>query len=120
MALAKEFIDEQISIIHQDMLPSTLRSAYGKVRSLAEKTDFLKTPAASFTRGHLISWAAEFEIFRLIRNGIWPYDCEWVSYAKPTGLYLRIDTGAAFVTVNQLSDMREGPRFSRCSGKMPA
>ena len=112
MALAREFIDEQISIAHQDMLPSTLRSAYTKVRSLAEKTDFLKTPSAIFARGHLVAWAAEFEIFRLIREGIWPYDCEWVSYTKPTGLYLRIDTGGAFVTVNQLVDMREGPRFA--------
>jgi hypothetical protein len=112
MALAREFIDEQISVAHQDMLPIPIRTAYTTVKSLADKTDFLKTPTAMFARGHLIAWAAEFEVFRLIRDGIWPYDCEWVPYAKPTGVYLRIDTGASFVTVSQLMDMREGPRFA--------
>lgn len=110
--LAKEFIDQQISITYQDMLPSALRSAYAAVRSLSGKADFLNTPPAIFARGHLVAWAADFQIFRLIREGIWPYDCEWVSYAKPTGLYLRIDTGGAFVTVSQLADMHEGPRFA--------
>jgi hypothetical protein len=112
MALAKDFIDGQIPAAHQDMLPSTLRAAYKTVKALAEKTDFLKTPPATFARGHLVAWAAEFQIFRLIRDGIWPYDCEWVPYTKPTGQYLRIDTGAAFVTISQLMDMKEGPRFA--------
>lgn len=110
--LAREFIDEQISVAHQDMIPVTLRGAYAQVKTLADKTDFLKTPTSTFARGHLIAWAAEFEIFRLIRDGYWPFDCEWVHYAKPTGQYLRIDTGGAFVTVNQLADMREVPRFA--------
>jgi hypothetical protein len=82
------------------------------VNGLAGKTDFLKTPTATFARGHLVAWAAEYQIFRLIRDGIWPYDCEWVPYAKPTGVYLRIDTGESFVTVSQLTDMREGPRVA--------
>lgn len=110
--MAREFIDEQISVAHQDMLPLALRNAYAQVKALADKTDFLRTPTSTFARGHLIAWVAEFEVFRLIRDGYWPYDCEWMHYARPTGLYLRIDTGGAFVTVNQLSDMREVPRFA--------
>jgi hypothetical protein len=111
-ALATEFIDEQITIPHQDMLPGALRGAYKRVKELSSKTDFLMTPTATYTRGHLIAWAAEFQIFCLFRDGIWPYDCEWVAYAKPTGNYLRIDTGAAFVTVSQLLDLHDGPRFA--------
>jgi hypothetical protein len=111
--LAREFIDEQVSLAHQDMIPTTLRTAYTQVKALADKTDFLKTPTSTGARGHLIAWAAEYEIFRLIRDGHWPFDCEWVHYEKPTGLYLRIDTGGAFLTVNQLADMREVPRFAK-------
>jgi hypothetical protein len=111
--LAKEFIEEQLPVTYQDMLPSTFRGAYATVKALADKTDFLKTPTATFARGHLVAWAAEFQVFRLIRDGIWPFDCEWVHYVKPTGLYLRVDKGGAFVTVSQLIDMREGPRFAK-------
>lgn len=110
--LVKEFIDEQISTTNQDMLSATLRTAYTAVTALADKTDFLRIPTTSFARGHLIAWAAEFQVFRLIRDGRWPFDCEWVSYGKPTGFYLRVDTGAAFVTASQLAVMREGPRFA--------
>jgi hypothetical protein len=111
--LAKEFIDEQIAGTYRDMLPAALRTAYAGVKALADKTDFLKIPTAEFARGHLIAWGAEFEVFRLIRDGHWPFDCEWVQYTKPTGYYLRIDTGEAFVTVSQLADVREGPRFAK-------
>ena len=70
-ALAREFIDEQITIPYQDMLPGAIRGAYKRVKELSSKTDFLMTPTATYTRGHLIAWAAEFQISDLLPHSRW-------------------------------------------------
>lgn len=110
---AREFIDGQIPLPLQGLLPKAIGAAYGEVEKLRKGTAFLQSQSAVFGRGHLLAWAVDFEIFKLVRDGHWPYECEWVPFHRPTGNYLRIDTGKAFATVSQLTEMGEGPRFAQ-------
>lgn len=110
---AREFIDEQVAIPLQNMLPGAVRAAYDAVARLVKFETFLGIESAIFGRGHLLAWAVDYELFKLIRDGHWPFDCEWRPFHRPTGMYLRIDTGEAFVTISQLQEMGEGPRMAK-------
>jgi hypothetical protein len=110
---ARDFIDEQIPLTLQRLLPKAVGAAYDTVEKVTKATSFLQVESAVFGRGHLLAWAVDFEVFKLIRDGHWPYDCDWKPFHRPTGMYLRIDTGKAFATISQLTEMGEGSRTAQ-------
>lgn len=110
---ARDFIDEQVPLPLQNMLPKAISTAYDAVGKLVRANTFLDVESAIFGRGHLLAWAVDYELFKLIRDGHWPFDCEWRPFHRPTGKYLRIDTGDAFVTISQIPEMGEGPRLAK-------
>jgi hypothetical protein len=108
------FIEEEIPPVQRAIFPKALTNAYKAVRDLIKETPFLQCPPAEYAcHGHLITWAVDFAVHQLIENGQW--QCEgydWPYFSKPTGRYLRIFTKRAVISVSQLCDSTQQPRYA--------
>lgn len=107
---ASHFLNDQLSLAHRSLIPTTLRQAYAAANELAKDAPILSVTSARDQRGRLRSWAVDLAFERLIETGKWPFDYSWESYAKPTGRYLRVRTEAATLTLSLVDNPNKPPR----------
>lgn len=107
---AEDFLDEEFPLRFRPLLPSAMRRAYAAAGRVIEKVSFLNTPAGKLHRGDLIALAAEYEIERLAKAGVLPFDPTWEPYARPTGVHLVLRTARAKLTISQVEDGTRKPR----------
>ena len=109
--LSETFIQQEVPVDVRALFPQRFQSAYDAVDALTREYRFLQTPTAKYTKGHLIALAVEHGLQALIDSGKWSVrDYSYVSYTKPTGKYLRIETQNSIVTISQLQQRRRQPR----------
>jgi hypothetical protein len=108
-----DFIEAEIPTIHRSLFPKVLAAAYKAVDELVKETPFLQCPPAKIADGHLVAWAVDYGVSRLIESGQWPVEgYEWASFKKPTGKYLRIFTKRSIISISQLPDFSQQPRYA--------
>ncbi|EJN04213.1 hypothetical protein [Phyllobacterium sp. YR531] len=107
---AQDLVDEEFPSIYRPLVPAALKRAYASADQAFEKLEFLSTPSGKFQRGDLVVLAAEFEFYKLIREGQLPFDPCWEDYASPTGKHLVMKSPSAQITLNQVDYPHQKPR----------
>lgn len=108
----RQFMDEQLPPAYRSHLPRALGAAYDAVDALMKDVPIFQTASARFGRGHLISWAVDFQIQSLLESGKWPFDYTWAWFDDPTGQYIKILLPSSVMTINQLADKTKRPRYA--------
>ncbi|MBL4801051.1 MAG: hypothetical protein JKY45_04100 [Emcibacter sp.] len=106
----ENFINDQISAQVQGLMPETLKRAYRAADMLSKETPFLQTPTAKANKGRLYSWAVDFAIEQVIKNGAWDCDYHWSQYAKPTGRYLEVRLPHSRLSISRVQMAKKQPR----------
>jgi hypothetical protein len=112
-ASVKHFIDTEFPGALRAQIPAALKQAYSNVAGLYETTPFLGVLSAKIGKGHIIGWAVDQQLIRLIEAGKLPFKYKWVSYARPTGRYLLLQLGSSTMSINQLPEPSAVPRDAR-------
>jgi hypothetical protein len=106
----KHFVDMEFPPVLRAQIPLALKAAYAAVESLYETTPFLKVVSAQIGKGHLIGWAVDSQLVRLIETGKLPFKYRWAPFARPTGRYLLLELGSSTMSVSQLLEPTAVPR----------
>lgn len=109
---AETFVDREFPAHYRPLLPPAMRRAYETVDHLIGQTDFLSNPSGRCQRGQLIVKAVEHQIFKLIEAGSLPFEPSWEDYASPTGKHLVLRGERCRITVNQVPEPTEKPRYA--------
>ena len=114
-AAASAFLNDQIPVKQQVLLPPAFRSAYAAVKELVNDVPFLKVGSAEFNVGRLRTWAVDHAVENLIKSGQWNVDHRWRTFGnpKPTGKYLEILLSHSKMTISQVADPKKQPRNVR-------
>ena len=107
---AEIFVLDQIPIVRQSLIPSTLKTAYDAAKLYFDGEEIFKVESAKQNRGRVVAWAVDRGFEKLIESGQWPYEMAWQPFAKPTGKYLQIRMPYAVLTISQCEDPEEQPR----------
>ncbi len=113
-----KFINDQVSAQVQGQMPETLKRAYRAADMVCEETPFLQTPTVQANKGRLYSWAVEFALERLIKNGAWDCDYQWSHYTKPTGRFLEVRLPHSRLSISRVKDPKKQPRDVRFRNNM--
>jgi len=108
----KHFVDSEFPAALRAHIPAALKTAYGAVESLYQTTPMLEVVSAQVGKGHIIGWAVDYQLIRLIEAGKLPVKYRWVSFARPTGRYLLLELGASTMSISQLPESASVPRRS--------
>src|SRR4029077_1204844 len=68
--------------------------------------------SAVINKGHVVAWAVDQQIERLLTSGQLPYDYRWSPFARPTGKFLQIRLQASTLSINPLSLATDVPRHA--------
>lgn len=104
------FLNDQISVSKQGMIPGTLKRAYNAANLLIKETPFLQVESVKFNRGRFYSWAVDHAIELLIKNGTWDCDYRWAGYAQPTGKFLEVRLPQSVLSISRVVNQRQQPR----------
>lgn len=108
----QHFIDSEFPPVLRAYVPSALASAYTAVDELYDTVLLFTVTSARFNKGHVISWAVDFQIERLLKDGKLPFDYKWVPFDQPTGKYLQIYLPASTLSISQLPLPAAVPRHA--------
>ncbi|MBK8210505.1 MAG: hypothetical protein IPK78_11615 [Rhodospirillales bacterium] len=107
---AKHFVDSEFGHVHRALVPGALKSAYDAVEALYKEEPLFDVMTAKIGKGHVIAWAVDRQIERLLIAGRLPFDYRWVSFERPTGKFLQIRLPSSTMSINQLPQPTDIPR----------
>lgn len=107
---AKHFVDSEFPAVHRAAVPAALTSAYSAVSALYKEEPLFDVESARIGRGHIVAWAVDRQIEKLITSGRLPFDYRWTPFERPTGKYLQIRLASSTLSINQLSEPIDIPR----------
>jgi hypothetical protein len=107
---AKDFVESELPREHQIKLPPALENAYAAVAALYKNEPLFSVTSAIYGKGHVVAWAVDLQIERLIKGGQLPFDYRWVPFEKPTGRFLQLRLSASTLSISQLQHKASLPR----------
>ena len=107
---ARDFVDSEFPVKFQRLLPPALKTAYDAVNALFKSEPLFDVESARIGKGHVIAWAVDKQIERLVASGQLPFDARWVPFEKPTGKFLQLRLSTSTLSVNQLPYSHSVPR----------
>ncbi len=107
---AKDFVESEFPVQHQVFVPPALTTAYNAVLSLYKTEPLFDVLSARIGMGHVIAWAVDRQIEKLVQSGQLPFDYRWVSFEKPTGKFLQLRLPTSTMSINQLKSSTAVPR----------
>ena len=108
----ENFLNEQFPLSTQTRIVSALKKAYRAIDQLVDDIPLLQVTSAQFNHGRLKSWASDYYIEALLKDGLLPYEYRWEYFDKPTGKFLRIHLPDARLIISQVSCSYAPPRFA--------
>jgi hypothetical protein len=109
---AKHFVDAELPPMQRALITPALRRAYGAVEQLYQQEPLFLVESARINKGHVIAWAVDQQIERLLTSGQLPYDYRWSPFERPTGKFLQIRLPASTLSVSQLPMPTDVPRHA--------
>lgn len=110
MNQSEAFLLDQVPLVHQAKIPTTLKTAYSAARMIIDGEPIFQIPSAEDNWGRIIQWSVDFAIQRLVQSGEWPYEMQWCPFSKPTGRYLEVVASHSVITISQCADPNKQPR----------
>jgi hypothetical protein len=107
---AKQFLQDQVPLRYQALIPQVLKDARAAAAVLAKAEPVLQVPSAEDNHGRLISWAVDLGVQKLIDSGRWPVSYRWRYFARRTGRYLQIRLSHSVMSISQVADPTVQPR----------
>ena len=111
-AIAKRFVDTEFSLVHRALLPAALQTAYNAVDALYRDEPLFDVVTARLGKGHIVAWAVDRQLERMLISGRLPFDYRWASFERPTGKYLQIRLASSTLSISQLSQPTDIPRHA--------
>lgn len=109
---AKHFVDAELPPKHRAIIPPALHAAYAAVEQLYQQEPLFSVESAIIGRGHVVAWAVDRQIERLLISGQLPYDYRWSPFERPTGKYLQIRLPTSTLSISQLAVSTDVPRHA--------
>jgi hypothetical protein len=109
---AKYFVDAEFPSAHRAVIPPALRAAYKAVEQLYENEPLFSVESARINKGHVVAWAVDRQIERLLTSSQLPYDYRWCPFERPTGKYLQIRLPTSTLSISQLALATDVPRHA--------
>jgi hypothetical protein len=109
---AKHFVDAELPPAQRALIPPALRRAYGAVEQLYQQEPLFSVESARINKGHVIAWAVDQQIERLLTSGQLPYDYRWSPFERPTGKFLQIRLPTSTLSISQLPLATDPPRHA--------
>jgi hypothetical protein len=109
---AKHFVDAELPPAHRAVIPAALRTAYGAVEQLYQQDPLFSVQSAIINKGHVVAWAVDLQIERLLTAGQLPYDYRWCPFERPTGKFLQIRLPTSTLSISQLPLATDVPRHA--------
>jgi hypothetical protein len=110
--IAKRFVDAELPPAQRAVIAPALRAAYAAVDNLYEQEPLFSVESAIIGRGHIVAWAVDRQIERLLLSGQLPYDYRWSPFERPTGKYLQIRLPMSTLSISQLALPIDVPRHA--------
>ncbi len=110
--IAKRFVDAELPPSQRVVIAPALRSAYAAVDQLYQQEPLFSVESAIIGKGHIVAWAVDRQIERLLVSGQLPYDYRWSPFERPTGKYLQIRLPMSTLSVSQLALPTDVPRHA--------
>lgn len=107
---AKDFVESEFPVHHQVLIPPALTTAYKAVSSLYKNEPLFDVLSARIGMGHVIAWAVDRQIEKLVESKQLPFDYRWVPFEKPTGQFLQLRLPTSTMSINQLPSSTAVPR----------
>lgn len=107
---AKDYVESEFPIRERIKLPPAFEAAYNAVDKLYRDDPLFEVTSAQFGKGHVVSWAVDLQIERMIKGGQLAYDYRWVPFEKPTGRFLQLRLAASTLSICQLPQATAIPR----------
>ena len=107
---AKHFVDIEFPLTYRALVPSALQAAYNAVDALYKEDALFDVETARIGRGHIVAWAVDRQVERLIIGGKLPVDYRWAPFERPTGKFLQIRLASSTLSINQLAHGTDVPR----------
>lgn len=104
--LANEIITPSVAMA---LLPA-FTSAYALAEEAAETFDFLGGSLKRQILPHLKNWAVEYELDRRVREGLLPFDSNFVPNSRKNHKHLELRQGNFVLTVSQTPNVWSLPR----------
>lgn len=110
---AKHFVDAEFPPAQRAVIPAALRNAYEAVEQLYLQEPLFSVQSAIINKGHVIAWAVDLQIERLLTSGRLPHDYRWCPFERPTGKFLQIRLPTSTLSISQLPLPTDVPRHAR-------
>ncbi len=107
---AKHFVDSEFGPAHRALIPGALKSAYDAVEALYKEEPLFDVMTAKIGRGHVVAWAVDRQIERLLIARRLPFEYKWAPFERPTGRFLQIRLPSSTLSINQLPQPTDIPR----------
>jgi hypothetical protein len=109
---AKHFVDAELPPAQRALIPQALRTAYAAVDQLYQQEPLFSVRSALINKGHVVAWAVDRQIERLLTSGQLPYPYRWTPFQRPTGEYLQITLPTSTLSISQLPSPTDVPRHA--------
>jgi hypothetical protein len=107
---ASDFVESEFPSQYQRLIPPSLKVAYDAVDALYATEPLFGVESAAIGKGHVIAWAVDRQIEKLVETNQLPFDRRWVPFEKPTGKFLQLRLPASTLSINQLPFAQAIPR----------